>query len=92
MNIVFPLSIPLFLAIFSTSLTGSAPGDKMKKTGLADSASFIADSKTSVNDNLESISKKESPSGKTYLMKFANAIVILSGLKHLNTSNFLNGS
>ena len=42
MKRVFPLSIPLFLAFFSTSFMGSAPGDKIKNIGLADSASLIA--------------------------------------------------
>ncbi len=63
----------------------------MKKIGFADSASLMAESNTSVNDNLESISKKVSPSGSTYLMKLARATVNLSGRKHLKTKSFLKG-
>jgi len=45
----------------------------------------------SENANFESISIKSTPNGKTYLIKLTMATVILSGLKHLNTNNFLNG-
>jgi hypothetical protein len=38
---VLPGIIPSFLAIFSTSLTGSEPGDKMKKMGMLASASTL---------------------------------------------------
>lgn len=44
-----------------------------------------------MKESFESISKNVSPSGNTVLMKFYNATVNLSGLKHLKTSNFLNG-
>jgi len=42
-------------------------------------------------DDLESISIKSSPLGKTYLINLANATVILSGLRHLKTRSFLKG-
>lgn len=47
----FPGSILYFLANFSTSLTGSAPGDKIKNTGLTAEESLIVPSKISEKDN-----------------------------------------
>lgn len=44
-----------------------------------------------VNGVDKSISTNESPSGNTFLMNLVRAILILSGLKHLKTSNFWNG-
>ena len=77
--------------IFSTSLTGSEPGDRMKKIGIWGSESANTDDKTSKNDDFESISINYSPLGRTSLINRERATVILSGLKLLKTNNFLNG-
>lgn len=87
----FPLSYPSTLAIFSTNFTGSAPGERIKKIGLIGSASLIDSAKHYSNVLPASISTNKLPSGNTLLMKSVKATVILSGLKHLRTSNFLNG-
>ncbi len=63
----------------------------MKKIGIWGSESAITEPKMSKKDDFESISIKSSPFGKTYLMNRESATVILSGLKHLKTNNFLKG-
>lgn len=87
----FPGSILFNLANFSTSLTGSAPGERIKNIGIVASESSTEDDNTSEKFNFESISTNYSPEGSAPLMKLVNADVIRSGLKHLRTSNFLNG-
>lgn len=77
--------------IFSTYLTGSEPGDRMKKIGICGSESAKTDDKISKNDDFESISMNYSPLGSTSLMNLAKATVILSGLRHLRTRSFLKG-
>jgi len=87
----FPGSILFNLANFSTSLTGSAPGLRMKKIGIVESESSTDPERTSLKLSLESISTKDSPAGNATLMKLVKAYVILSGLRHLRTSSFLKG-
>lgn len=87
----FPGSILFNLANFSTSLTGSAPGLRIKKIGIVASESSTDPERTSLKLSLESISTKDSPEGKAFLMKLVNAYVILSGLRHLKTRSFLKG-
>jgi hypothetical protein len=58
-------SMPRTLALPSTSLTGSEPGERMKKMGFADSASMMAWLRISLNWSLESDSTKRSPYGRT---------------------------
>lgn len=91
----FPASILYlslsFFIIFSTYLTGSEPGERMKKIGIWGSESAKTDDKISRKDDFESISMNYSPLGSTYLMNLDKATVILSGLRHLKTSSFLNG-
>lgn len=72
-------------------MTGSEPGDKIKKIGIWGYESAKTDDKISKNDDFESISIKSYPLGNTYLINLAKATVILSGLRHLNTKSFLNG-
>lgn len=85
------LRIPLFLPAFSTSLTGSAPGDKMKNIGISGSESLIHYSKISPKLNYLSISIYSKPKGRTFCTKLVKAIVILSGRIHLRTRSFKNG-
>lgn len=80
-----------FFMIFSTYLTGSEPGDKMKNIGIWGSESLKTEDKISKNEDLESISINYYPLGKTSLINLAIATVILSGLRHLNTKSFLKG-
>ena len=91
----FPASILYlslsFFIIFSTYLTGSEPGDRIKKIGICGSESAKTEDKISKNDDFESISINYSPLGSTYLINLAKATVILSGLRHLRTRSFLNG-
>lgn len=91
----FPASILYlsrsFFIIFSTYLTGSEPGERMKKMGICGSESANTDDKMSKNDDFESISMNYSPLGKTSLINLDNATVILSGLRHLRTRSFLKG-
>lgn len=79
------------LMIFSTSLTGSDPGDRIKNIGICGSESAITEPRMSKKEDLESMSIKSSPLGNTSRMNRDNATVIRSGLKHLKTNNFLNG-
>ena len=51
----------------------------------------MTDPNISKNDDLESISMNYSPFGNTSLINLERATVILSGRRHLKTSNFLNG-
>lgn len=87
----FPGSILFNLANFSTSFTGSAPGDKIKNIGMVASESSTDPERTSEKFNLESISTNDSPYGNAYLMKLVKADVIRSGRRHLKTNSFLNG-
>ena len=68
-----------FLMIFSTSLTGSDPGDKMKKMGICGSESPMADPRISRKEDLESMSIYSYPFGRVSRMNLDRATVILSG-------------
>jgi len=77
--------------IFSTSLTGSEPGERMKKMGIWGYESAMTEPRMSRKEDLESMSMYSSPLGSVSLMNRDRATVIRSGLKHLKTNNFLKG-
>jgi hypothetical protein len=51
----------------------------------------MTEERISKNDDFESISINYYPFGRTSFMKRERATVILSGLRHLKTNNFLKG-
>ena len=76
---------------FSTYLTGSEPGDKIKNRGMIGSESWIDELKISINEFLVSISINYYPLGSVSLINLERATVIRSGRRHLKTKSFLNG-
>ena len=63
----------------------------MKNIGVVTSESSTEELRISLKDNFESISTKASPFGRAIRMNEVNAVVILSGLKHLSTKSFWKG-
>lgn len=87
---ILNLSLYFFIT-FSTYLTGSEPGERIKKIGIWGYESYTDDVRMSTNDDFESISMNYYPLGKASLINLPKATVILSGRSALNTHSFLNG-
>lgn len=84
----FDKSMFSLFAQASTSLTGFAPGLRMKKMGVVVVELFREESRICSKLREESMFTNSLPLGRVLPMKWERAMVSLSGLKHLNTSSF----